>query len=238
MTEAEWLVCSDPKPMLEFLRFRMSDRKLRLFACGCCRRVWQLLPDMRSRRTVECAEMLADGALSRIEAHQVTTETFFEHHFPLFDPLASAQARAESAAANAADSTMWQMNFVVGSVSYVEEVRRFSADAVDYFAGRPFGVEQTSTEEGRREVNNQVLLLRDIFGDPFRAVMLDPRWVTFPVIALARGIYDDRAFDRLPILADALIGAGCDNEDILAHCRSDGPHVRGCWVVDLVLGKT
>lgn len=66
----------------------------------------------------------------------------------------------------------------------------------------------------------------------------DPRWRTADVMALARGIYEDRAFDRLPVLADALMDAGCEDETILEHCRSEGPHVRECWVLDLVLGKT
>jgi hypothetical protein len=80
-------------------------------------------------------------------------------------------------------------------------------------------------------------VVRCIFGNPFRPVSADPAWLTSTVVALARSIYDERAFDRLPILADALQDAGCDNPDILTHCRSVGPHVRGCWVVDLVLGK-
>ena len=81
------------------------------------------------------------------------------------------------------------------------------------------------------------LLVRDIFGNPFRPVTFDPAWRTSDVMLLANGIYDERAFDRMPILADALQDAGCDKPDILDHCRGDGPHVRGCWVVDLVLGK-
>jgi hypothetical protein len=80
-------------------------------------------------------------------------------------------------------------------------------------------------------------LLRDVFGNPFRPVSLDRARLTSDVVALARGIYDERAFDRMPILADALQDAGCTNEDVLAHCREPGEHVRGCWVVDLVLGK-
>ena len=80
-------------------------------------------------------------------------------------------------------------------------------------------------------------LIRCIFGNPFRPVAVDPRWRSADAVALARGIYDDRAFDRLPLLADVLMDAGCDNTDILDHCRGEGPHVRGCWVVDLVLGK-
>jgi hypothetical protein len=80
-------------------------------------------------------------------------------------------------------------------------------------------------------------LLRDIFGNPHRPVTADPAWLTPNVVSLAQTLYDDRAFNRLPELADALEEAGCTNTDVLAHCRAPGPHVRGCWVVDLVLGK-
>jgi hypothetical protein len=79
--------------------------------------------------------------------------------------------------------------------------------------------------------------LRCIFGNPFQPVSFDPEWLTSTVVALARGIYDERAFDRLPILADSLQDAGCEDTAILDHCRGPGPHARGCWVVDLVLGK-
>ena len=82
-------------------------------------------------------------------------------------------------------------------------------------------------------------LLRDIFGNPFRPVAFDPAWRTSTVVALARGMYDTRDFAPMPILADALQDAGCDHPDILDHCRDpEGTHVRGCWVVDLVLGKS
>lgn len=85
----------------------------------------------------------------------------------------------------------------------------------------------------------QVELLRDIFGNPFHPVAIDPAWLTPTVVQLAKGIYEERAFDRMPILADALQDAGCDCDEILDHCRdTNAPHVRGCWVVDLVLGKS
>ena len=83
----------------------------------------------------------------------------------------------------------------------------------------------------------QTALVRCIFGNPFRPVTLDPGWITEAVVAVATGIYADRAWDRLPVLADALDDAGCDHPDIISHCRGPGPHARGCWVVDLVLGK-
>ncbi|MCE9566659.1 MAG: hypothetical protein K8U57_31940 [Planctomycetes bacterium] len=81
-------------------------------------------------------------------------------------------------------------------------------------------------------------LLREIFGNPFRPVAFDPAWGSDTVMSLAKHIYESRDFSAMPILADALQDAGCDNADILNHCRGNGPHVRGCWVVDLVLGKS
>ena len=112
------------------------------------------------------------------------------------------------------------------------------ASAAWMSAGDPNG---PSAERAKRVEQVRALccaLIRDIFGNPFRPVPADPRWLTPTVVALADAIYAGRMFDRLPVLADALEEAGCDNADILTHCRGDGPHVRGCWVVDLVLGKS
>jgi hypothetical protein len=98
------------------------------------------------------------------------------------------------------------------------------------------GTEADAAYEAEAEV--QVRLLREIFGNPFRPVAFDPVWRTSDVMALAKGIYDELAFDRMPILADALQDAGCDSDDLLEHCRdANATHVRGCWALDLVLGK-
>jgi len=83
----------------------------------------------------------------------------------------------------------------------------------------------------------QVRILHDLFGNPFRPASIAPSCRTPKLVALAHEIYDNYAFDRLPGLAEALKEAGCDNQEILDHCRAPGPHVRGCWVVDAVLGK-
>ena len=88
-------------------------------------------------------------------------------------------------------------------------------------------------ERVRREFCNQ---FRDVAGNPFRPIVADHAWLTPTVQSIASAIYQDRAFDRLPILADALEEAGCTNAEVLLHCRQPGEHVRGCWVVDLVLG--
>jgi hypothetical protein len=88
-----------------------------------------------------------------------------------------------------------------------------------------------------KEKPAQVLALRDIFNNPFRPITLDPSWLTPKINVLAQAIYTDRALDQMPILADALEKAGCANPEILGHCRGPGPHVRGCWALDLLLGK-
>jgi hypothetical protein len=93
----------------------------------------------------------------------------------------------------------------------------------------------------KRAEASQVLLLKDIVGNPFRAVVVNPGWLAWndgTVVRIAQGIYDERAFDRLPVLGDALEEAGCDNDDILDHCRQPGQHVRGCWLVDLLTGRS
>src|SRR5262249_33328398 len=87
------------------------------------------------------------------------------------------------------------------------------------------------------ESRNQCALIRDVFGNPFRTVAFSPEWRTDTAVALARQMYEGYEFSAMPILADALQDAGCDSADILNHCRGEGSHVRGCWVVDLVLGK-
>ena len=99
-----------------------------------------------------------------------------------------------------------------------------------------------SVSPGRREAENTIYssTLRDIIANPFRSVALNRALLTWEgctIANIAQAIYDDRAFDRLPVLADALEDAGCDNADILAHCRQPGPHVRGCWVIDRLTGK-
>jgi hypothetical protein len=89
------------------------------------------------------------------------------------------------------------------------------------------------------EERKQVILARDIFGNPFRPLTFDPDWRTSTAVAVAKQMYDSRDFSAMPILADALQDAGCENDDVLTHCRdANGVHVRGCWVVDLALGKS
>lgn len=221
MTEAEWLESADPMPMLEFLRGKTSDRKLRLFAVACCRRIWQLLTDERSRKAVELAEQSADHHVppDTLDAVSGEAEEAFEDAITP-DESSTAESREKTAAACVAAS--YASNSPVVRHSDAIEVMQAAADA---------------SFDSATERAAQAALVRELWEYPFRPIALNPVWLTPTVKQLAVTVYDDRAFDRLPILADALEDAGCDQADILSHCCSLGPHVRGCWVVDLALGK-
>ena len=199
MTEAEWLACEDPRPMLAFVHKQMSERKLRLFGLGCCQRILAQIQDDRSLRAVKVLERFIEG--------QATEEE-----------LTTAEEEADLAAGEGADFGLWTVAYAAST--YVGTFRQMLFDS-----------EYAEEEKGEADV------LRDILG-PIRRIAFNATWRTATVTALAEAIYDDRAIDRLPILADALEDAGCTERDILDHCRQPGVHVRGCWVVDLILGKS
>jgi hypothetical protein len=213
MTEAEWHHGTDPQPLLEFLRGKVSDRKLRLFSVAYCRRVWHLLEHEDSRRAVELTEQYADGLVSQQELNRAcyhAQEVMFVPGNPAWKPALVATWEDAWLATHEL-SILPEWKWLVGHVS--------ESLTLDLFQTQQAGV------------------LRCIVGNPFCAVTLSPAWQTANVVALAQAIYQDRQFDTLPILADALEDAGCTNTDILNHCRQPGEHTRGCWVVDTILGK-
>jgi hypothetical protein len=251
MTEKEWLKCRYPEQMLKFLRGKASDRKLRLFACACCQRIWTLITDVRSRAAVSATEQYAEGLISAQElddacdeaheyAEQLHASTFAaeraeaiangylsetDEAFGIWE-IAGAVSAPAQAAACAAVPPGKDMHFAIEDVAERVAVTAGNRDPERY---------ETLVQEERDKLS---ALLRDIFGNPFRPVALDPAWCTSDVVALAEGIYADRAFDRLPILADALQDAGCEHPDVLNHCRDTSlTHVRGCWVIDLLTGR-
>ena len=216
MTEKEWLADVHPNPMLEYLRGNTSERKLRLFACACCRRIWDLLIDVRSRTAIEVAELYADGNATgqeRIDAENAARDADAE--------LAVRRARHSIDGDRSAHENAAIAASIAAGNAYLDAVTTFVESALDSFT----------------ECHWQAAVLHDLFGNPFRPFTIDPRWLTISVVDLSTAIYDEKAFDRMPILADALMDSGCDNDDIIAHCRSEGPHVRGCWVLDLLLAK-
>jgi hypothetical protein len=220
MTEAEWLACDDPRPMLKWLRGKASDRKRRLLAVGCCRRIWKDIRMATRRRAVEVAEQFADGTAGANDLRAALLR-------------ATAGGRFDRASFAACWSASDKSRFV----------ERVPFEAAKHVASRV--AKSRSSARGRKardeELSAQAALVRDVFGNPFRLVALGPAWPAWDggtVPKLAQAIYDDRAFERLPVLADALEEAGCTNPDLLGHCRQPAEHVRGCWAVDLLLGKS
>ena len=186
MMEVEWLTCTDPERMLEFLKGRASDRKLRLFSCACCRRIWTLL-DGWSQNAVAVSEQYVDGSVGKLamsfaaDLHQdviLKAKPYTSRHI--------AAAIANSIMTGAAWALAWN------TVSEVRRAIRADSPQVDTYS----------------EAKSQAATLKDIIGNPFRPVTLDPACLTTTVDALARAIYDERAFARLPTLADALEEAG------------------------------
>jgi hypothetical protein len=241
MTEAEWLACNDPGAMLEHLDGRPSDRrKLRLFAVVCCRRIRHLHGDERSRRAVDIAERFADDPTARLElggAFDASLEALQEAILvarPLQDARDTPESYRAEAACDAADAAcaVTQTDGCSAALEVSCSSRIAAILAADIPGRHPSRDVARAVEDAAH-----CELLRCIFGNPFRPEAVQRAWLTFEVIDLARGIYEDRAFDRMPVLGDALEEAGCTDEEILAHCRSPTDHARGCWVVDLVLGR-
>jgi hypothetical protein len=220
--EATWLALADPRAMLLSLRREASDRKVRLFACACCRRIWDLLPDEANRGLVAAVEDRPDGTFDDPELNAAL--------------VASSRREHECAA----DPGYWAVKYLGRSFYKVSPVEGALAAIchVQRKVSRAPGASGVESAAGAAEGRSQCALLCDIFGPlPFRPVAVAASWTTSAVIALARGSYDDRRFEDLPVLADALEEAGCTAAEILGHLRGPGPHVRGCWVLDLVLGK-
>jgi hypothetical protein len=209
--------------MLTFLLGTASDRKLRLFCVACCRRLWLLFRDDRSRRAIDIAERFADG-VANIKSLRRAGRTA--------DKVVEAELRI--AAVHNDEHPSWIAYFMAQAAWMIADP--FSAEDVVSSLTDAARLAKLQNDEP----NAQVALLRNIFGNLFRLTVLEPswlRWNDLTVPRIAEGIYEDRAFERLPILADALLDAGCDNDDIIQHCREPRPHVRGCWAVDRILGK-
>jgi hypothetical protein len=227
MTEDEWLTCEDPRRMLWHIESAASDRKMRLFGCACSRRVWHQFQDERLDRVLFGIEQFADGMIdgdALLQLHELAWQIERDDSTP--GPM-SCLARELAGA-----SRVKLPSDYPDLPSHLD--RGEAAAAAMGPVAKDFNEFQRQRAVERKQ---QTVLLRCIFGNPFRPVAFSPAWRSETVVALASAIYAERAFDRLPILADALEEAGCDHPDVLSHCRGPGPHVRGCWVVDGVLGK-
>jgi hypothetical protein len=249
MTEAQWLTYNHPMRMFDFWGDRGTFRKRRLFQVACCRLVWPLFEDECSRKAVEVAEGHADGLFSdedletvhkahrtrfglvaqprgsRVVVISINTLVDTAANQPSADRLLSLAVHCASLPTTAGPYP--GDHLAPGHYNWLSEVAKRVRDAYYQCTGQ--------LRDGLRR--SQCNFLRDIFGNPFRPVAINDTWLTANVVGIAQAIYDDRAFERLPILADALEDAGCTSADILDHCRQPGEHVRGCWVIVAVWGK-
>jgi hypothetical protein len=243
MTEQEWLTTGDWLALWfhsDEIGLR-TERKTHLFAVAACRRIGRYLTDPRSLRSLEVCERFADGAAGEDELEEACSRA-----------QEASYERRPAAPGAAATAAFWLCSgYKIGrAVEAVPDVYGYEAAiAAGVLSPDPIPQEgpqaiwQHPTFRSGVAVGDRIQadFLREVIGNPFRQVTLDPAWLSWnggTVQRIAQAIYDERSFERMPIMADALEDAGCDNADILAHCRSGGEHVRGCWVVDLLLGKT
>jgi hypothetical protein len=230
MTGAEWLGGEDLFRMLEHVRLRASERKFRLFCCACIRELGHLLPDQRARQAFFVAERHADGLTSADEWASAHAEARTAHR-NLFSPTSPARE--------------YDHRVFYKVVTVHDALMQATNPAHDPFGAASATVRALLLHERdpswrKRVLRTQCNLLRDLFGNPFRPLPLDRRWLRAHGRApaeIAAAIYADRSFDELPILADALADAGCGSEELIRHCREPGEHGRGCWAVDALLGK-
>jgi hypothetical protein len=310
--------------MLDFVKMQISSRKVRLFGCACCRRIWPLLTDVRSQIAVEKTELYADGLISTKEleiawggascaksncaAHQEERLQELEDALRLILELGTNREYiCQLAGGEYVDgpSLLWgcllactgpeeptkslrtldeRLETIKGSErarrqlemllvelqSHQEERLKMLVDAYRCASAQSLAAAAASRlasipeagergvalmksaanfaseaslifapSQGRSEIDRQALLLREIVGDPFKSVEIDRAWVrnNYQVIfGLAQRIYKKLDFREMPRLGDLLEKAGCESEDVLNHCRTKQMHVRGCWVLDCVLG--
>jgi hypothetical protein len=203
---------------LIFWTDRPSDRKMRLWAVACCRKIWDQFTDPRLRKVIETAEFFAD-----------------HRDIPRLRKIAQSTDESMKEA-----GTVDQYN-----LAYIAQLlcEPDLWNSPQYSPGYPhwlsLGEDLANLNEDVRLETRQfhAILFHDLLGNPFRPIEFDSSWLTTNVRDLAKTIYNEKAFERMAILADALMDAGCNNDDVLNHCHGPGPHVRGCWVVDLILGK-
>jgi hypothetical protein len=244
VNEAEWLACTDPQKMLEFLKGKATDRKRRLVAVACCWRILALMPK-ECRLAVEVAERCADGMATEKDSWEAWHAAGSAARNTATDPQKRRAAYCAYRAVEPLDLKypdydypgVWHEDWLEGAVKVVAEERAWNPD---YHQWR---------ESVHRQENLQIAnIIRDIFGNPFRPITISPAvlsWNDAVVVRLAQAAYEERHMPsgtldsvRLAVLADALEEAGCTDVDILGHLRGPGPHVRGCWPVDLCLGKS
>jgi hypothetical protein len=181
-------------------------------ACDDCRKIWEVLKSKKSKRTTHRTMRFYLAAFWGWQALRLTPKETQQ----VLDQAAVAERWAETGTRPKEAKTNRIIHYLNAKMAITKTTRA------------PYGWKKPEA------IAIQVTLLHCIFGNPFHPITLSPSWLTSTVVSLANQMYDSRDFSAMPILADALMDASCDNEEILTHCRGPGPHVRGCFVIDLL----
>jgi hypothetical protein len=225
LTEREWLRSSTPFKMLPLRRENANNRRLRLFALACCRRIRHLLNDPRSWHALGVLEAYVERQAGKEDLAEAAAEAREASE------AAGGYGEAEEVVCVAAEprpgASYWEAAW------WVMVTARTAASRPRDFTDHGAWLQAADAEE-----KAQADLLRCIFGNPFRPPPTLPLQVGGAVVDLAQRMYEARDFTDMPLVADALQAAGCEDKALLTHCRAGGEHVRGCWAVDLVLGKS
>jgi hypothetical protein len=248
MTEADWNAVADLMWMLEFLASsdRASQRRCRLFACACVRRIWSLLPGEDCRNAIAVAESFADRGADVESLSQALAGMNFSRRLRGY----TASARTATWYAAFDSEAAAGINPVYSSVIHLpndwyraSRTAGHALHAVIWKAARDAQRDAKKAAEPMRrakeaEYQAQIALLRCIFGSPFQGVAFDPDcrlWNGGAAVVLARAMYESRDFRQAPLLADMLEDSGATDVQLLEHLRGPGPHSRGCFAVDLVI---
>ena len=243
MTEAEWLACNTPQPMLRQVWNSLNQLQRLRFAILACRRVRHVKIPLVIKRLVNIAEKIIERPRFQVglnlqqdlefalEAAQNELRQLFALDIPTYQHFVGVVSTFSP------HSTV--DDFILGLTNLGAAVAHVAEPYIVFKANdRGVPSDPAWQKVWQNELYTQSQLLRCIFGNPFQPVTLDPNWLTSDVVAMARGMYETRDFSAMPILADALQDAGCEQAGILDHCRDPhAMHVRGCWVADLLLGK-
>lgn len=229
MTEAAWLSCRTSRKLVEFLRGRLSERKLRLIGCACLRAAWPELALPEIRTAVEVAERIADGGATEAEMAEGFEKANYARNMTT-GTIAGIPKRYKKRVVWCTAWAVYELVVSLDGEHYLHSLHDCVSSALDHLS--------ETWQKPAAERLRQAHVIRDIVRNPFRSVPFDSAWRSPDVTLLARRIYDTYDFGALPILADAFQDAGCTSDPLLAHLRDPKQtHFRGCWALDLALAR-